>query len=60
MSYALLWVIPRLLYFKCQRFGALCLFHLYRQVGMKYEMEQCSETLPFKLQTPVNYAEESV
>ena len=28
-------VIPRRLNFIFQRFGALCLFHLHRQVGMK-------------------------
>jgi len=40
---AFFWVIPRLLNFVCRRFGTLCLFHLHRQVGMKYlpmKMEQ--------------------
>ena len=32
MLYASYWVIPRLLNFKCQRFGTLC---LHRQVSMK-------------------------
>ena len=36
MLYAFFWVIPRRLNFICRRFGALCLFHLHRQVGMKY------------------------
>jgi hypothetical protein len=33
--YAFFWVIPRRLWFKCRRFGTLCLFHLHRRVGMK-------------------------
>jgi len=33
--YASFWVIPRRLNFICRRFGALCLFHLHRRVGMK-------------------------
>ena len=37
MFYAFFWVIPRRLNFICQRFGTLCLFHLHRQVGMKYD-----------------------
>jgi hypothetical protein len=38
-----------------------CLFHLHRRVGMKYEdWTVCSEMLAFKLQTPMNYPEESV
>ena len=43
------------------------LFHLHRQVGMKYtyppmKMEQieCSETSAYKIQTPGNYPEESI
>jgi len=35
LLYAFFWVIPRRLNFMCQHFGTLCLFHLYRQVGMK-------------------------
>ena len=31
------WLIPRRLNFICRRFGTLCLFHLHRQVGMKYD-----------------------
>jgi len=34
--YAFSWVIPRRLNFICRRFGTLCLFHLHRQVGVKY------------------------
>ena len=34
--YAFFWVIPRRLNFICRRFGILCIFHLHRQVGMKY------------------------
>jgi len=33
MLYVFFWVIPRRLNFICRRFGALCLFHLHRQVG---------------------------
>ena len=38
LLYANFWVIPRSLNFICRRFGTLCLFHLHRQVGMKYEV----------------------
>jgi hypothetical protein len=34
--YAFFWVITRRLNFICRRFGTRCLFHLRRQVGMKY------------------------
>jgi hypothetical protein len=41
-----------------------CLFHVHRQVGMKCtsyaDGTECSETLAFKLQTPVNHPEESI
>jgi hypothetical protein len=37
MSYAFFCVIPRHLWFKCQHFGTLFLFHLHRRVGMKYD-----------------------
>jgi hypothetical protein len=33
-TYAFFWVIPRRLNFICRRFGTLCLFHLYRRIGM--------------------------
>ena len=35
MLYAFFWVIPRRLNF-IRHFGTICLFHLHRQVGMKY------------------------
>jgi len=34
--YAFFWLIPRRLNCIGRRFGTLCLFHLHRQVGMKY------------------------
>jgi len=37
MLYAFFWVIPRRLNFICRRFGTHCLFHLHRQVGVKYD-----------------------
>jgi hypothetical protein len=66
MLYAFFWVIPRRLKFICRRFGTLCLFHLHRQVGvcvhayLPVQMEQCSETSAYKLQTPGNYPKESI
>jgi len=63
--YAFFWVIPRRLNFMCRN----TLFHLHRQVGMKYilhtylpVMEQtvCSEMSAHKIQTPGNYPEESL
>jgi len=60
MSYAIFWVIPRRPNFICRRYGTLCLFHLQRQVGMKMEYTECSETLAYKIQTPGNYPEESI
>jgi len=51
----------------CQRFGALCLFHLHRQVGMKkthlrMKMEQTRvfQKLAYKIQTLGNYPEERI
>ena len=35
LLYAFSWVIPRRLNFICRRFGTLCLFHIYRRIGMK-------------------------
>jgi hypothetical protein len=65
MLYALSWEIPRRLNFICRRFGTFCLFHLHSQAGvihtyppMKMEKIERSETLEFKLQTPVNHPEE--
>ena len=37
MLYAFFWVIPRRLNVTCRRFGTPCLFHLHRQVGIKYD-----------------------
>ena len=60
--YIFFWVIPRRLNFICRRFGTL--FHLHRQVGvkwqesfytylsMKMEQTECSETSAYKIQTP--------
>jgi len=60
-------VIPRRLNFIYRRFGTLSLFHLHRQVGMKYsdlpmkmEKADCSETSAYKIQAPGNYPEESI
>ena len=36
MLYVFFWVIPRRSNFICRRFGTLCLFHLHRQVGVKW------------------------
>jgi hypothetical protein len=68
MFYASFWVIPQGLNFICRRFGTL--FHLHRQVGMKYvsytylpmkmEQTECSETSAYKIQTPGTYPEESI
>jgi len=63
---AIFWVIPRRLNFIRQHFGTLCLFHLHRQVGMKYtsylpaceDGTECSEMSAYKIQTPGNYPEE--
>ena len=66
LLYVFIWVIPRRLNFICRRFGTLCLFHLYRQVGVdtylsiKMEQTECSETSAYKIQTRGNYPEESI
>jgi hypothetical protein len=36
MLYVFFWVIPRRLNFICRHFETLCLFHLHRQVGVKW------------------------
>ena len=36
MLHVFFWVIPQRLNFICRRFGTLCLFHLHRQVGVKW------------------------
>jgi len=53
-------VIPRRLNFICRRFGTLCLFHLHRQVMMKMERTECSETSAYKIQTPGNRPKGSI
>jgi hypothetical protein len=67
MLYAFFWVIPRRLNFINRRFGTLLLFHLNRQVGMKYtylpmkiEQTLCSDTWVYKIQTPGDYPEQSI
>ena len=35
LLYVFFWVIPRRLDFTCRRFGTLCLFNLYRRIGVK-------------------------
>ena len=65
LLYAFFWVIPRSLNFICWRFGKLCLYHFYRQVGVRLlafedEETECSETSAYKIQTPGNYPEESM
>jgi len=37
LLHAFFWVIPWRLNFMCRRLGTLRLFHLHRQVGMKYD-----------------------
>jgi hypothetical protein len=63
--YVFFWVIPWHLNFICRRFGTLCLFHLYRQVGkyylpMKMEQTECSKVSACKIQMPGNYPEENI
>jgi hypothetical protein len=41
-------------------FRNLCLFHLHTYPPMNMEQTECSETLAFKLQTPVNHPDESL
>ena len=57
--YAFFWVILRCLNFICHRFKTLCLVgiptHLWR-----WNRQECSETLAYKIQMPGNYAEESI
>jgi hypothetical protein len=54
MLYVFFWVIPQLLNFIYQRFGTLCLFHLYTYPPIKMEYTECSETSAYKIQTPRN------
>jgi hypothetical protein len=68
LLYVFFLVIPRSLNFICRRFGTICLFHLYRQIGvefyiylpMKMEQTECFETSAYKIQTPGNYPEENI
>ena len=74
MLYAFFWVIPRRLKCISRRFGTLRLFHLHRQVGMKFtsgmkytsyipayeDGTECSETSTYKIQKPGNHPEESI
>jgi hypothetical protein len=64
LLYVFFWVILRRLNFICRRFGALCLFHLHRQVGIYLlaykDVTECSETSAYKIQTPGNYPEENI
>jgi len=64
LLYAFFWVIPRYLNFIRQRFGTFCLFRLHRRVGIPTHLwrwnRQSVEMLPYKIQTPGNYPEESI
>ena len=53
------WVIPRRLIYICRRFGTLYLFHLQRQVPLKMEQIECSETSAYINQTPGNRPKEN-
>jgi hypothetical protein len=44
----------------CFRFGTLCLFHLHRRISAYEDGTECSKTSAYKIQTPVNYPEESI
>ena len=54
MLYSSFWVIPRRLYFICQRFGTLCsIFIGSVLVYTNYEDgTECSETAAHEIQTP--------
>jgi hypothetical protein len=60
MLYVFFWVIPQHLNFICRHFGTLRLFHIHEQVGMKMEQTEWSEMLAYKIQTLVNYPDESI
>ena len=59
LLYSFFWVVPRRLNMICRRFGTLRLFHLHTYPPMKIDLADCSETSAYKIQTPVNYPEES-
>ena len=56
LMYSFFWVIPRRLKFICQPFGTLCSIY----TGAHEDGTECSETSAYKIQTPENYAEESI
>jgi hypothetical protein len=67
LLYVFFWVVSRRLNFICLHLGTLCLFHLYRQVGVvilrlpTYEDgTECSETSAYKIQTSGNCPEENI
>ena len=64
MLCAFFWVITRRLNFIWRRFGTLCSIIIGRWVCVNtpaYEDgTECSETSAYKIQTPVNYPEESI
>jgi hypothetical protein len=55
MMYSFFRVIHRRLNFKCQHFRTLCLFHCFIPTRLWRQNWQCSETLAFKQQMPVNH-----
>ena len=57
---AFFWVIPWRLYFICRRFGKLCSIFIGGYLSAYEDGTECSETSAYKIQTPGNYAEESV
>ena len=59
MLFAFFWVIPRRLIYICRRFGKLYLFHLQRQVPLKMEQIECSETSAYINQTSGNHPKEN-
>ena len=59
MLFVFFWVIPRRLIYICLRFGTLYLFHLQRQVPLKMEQIECSETSAYINQTPGNHPKEN-
>ena len=54
LQYVFFWVIPQRLNFICRRFGTIYLFHFHRQMPMKMEQIECSETSAYKIETPEN------
>jgi len=62
--YSFFWVLPRRMYFMCQRFGTLRQVHLHRWCRltqpMKMELTECSETSTYKIQKPGNHPKERI